>query len=73
MIAANLKTNKIVRGAGRLREKFFWGNCELYRCNAEKSQNNCGECKQFPCDKLKEWASTENPERIDNLRKLNNS
>lgn len=22
------------------------------------------------CDKLKEWASSENPERIDNLRNL---
>lgn len=48
----------------------FWGECELYQCNAEKQQEHCGKCAQFPCAKLQEWASGENPERIDNLRNL---
>lgn len=71
--SCKFKNEQNCKGCRQIEGKVFWGNCELYRCNAEKSQNNCGECKQFPCDKLKEWASTENPERIDNLRKLNNS
>lgn len=45
-------------------------DCELYRCNSEKKQAHCGKCNQFPCDKLKEWASKENPEKIDNLKGL---
>jgi hypothetical protein len=40
------------------------------RANEEKKQEHCGKCPEFPCDKLKEWASSENPERIDNLKKL---
>lgn len=48
----------------------FWGKCELYECCNEKALEHCGECDDFPCDKLREWASSQNPERIDNLRKL---
>jgi hypothetical protein len=51
--------------------KIFWGECDLYTCCAGKNKNNCGKCDSFPCDKLKEWASGENPERIQNLFELN--
>ena len=57
-------------GCRRIAGKVFWGECELYLCNAEKNQEHCGKCGQFPCEKLKEWAAGENPERIDNLRRL---
>ncbi len=50
--------------------KVFWGECEIYKCNIEKEQEHCGKCADFPCAKLKEWASRENPERIENLRNL---
>lgn len=58
------------RGCKNMQGKVFWGECELYRCNQNKKQPHCGQCADFPCEKLKEWASSENPERIDNLRKL---
>ena len=49
----------------------FWGVCELYQCSKSKDVKHCGQCENFPCDTLKQWASSENPERIDNLHKLN--
>ncbi|MDR2515207.1 MAG: DUF3795 domain-containing protein [Christensenellaceae bacterium] len=49
--------------------KPFWGSCALYACAAEKGLPHCGKCGEFPCSTLREWASAENPERIDNLRK----
>ena len=52
--------------------RIFWGECDLYRCCIGKNKENCGECSIFPCDKLKEWASNENPERIQNLIELKN-
>lgn len=68
--ACKFKTEQNCKGCKAIKGRVFWGACELYSCNAEKEQDHCGKCKQFPCDKLKEWASSENPERIDNLRKL---
>ena len=58
--------------AKKSREKFFGGEGDLYKCNFHKKQEHCGKCSHFPCDQLKEWAASENPERIDNLRRLNN-
>ena len=52
--------------------KVFWGKCELHQCCTEKGHEHCGQCEEFPCAKLQEWASQENPERIDNLRTLIN-
>ena len=58
------------KGCKEIKGKVFWGECELYQCNAQKKQEHCGKCKDFPCEKLKEWATSENPERIDNLKTL---
>ncbi|MDE5671598.1 MAG: DUF3795 domain-containing protein [Eubacterium sp.] len=58
------------KGCKEIKGNVFWGDCELYQCNCEKKQEHCGKCSQFPCNKLKEWASTDNPERIDNLKNL---
>lgn len=71
--SCKFKSKQNCKGCRQVKGNVFWGSCDLYQCNAEKSQEHCGECKQFPCDKLKEWASSENPERIDNLRKLLNT
>jgi len=54
-------------------ECIWGGRCELYDCATEKNLPHCGLCSDFPCAKLKEWAASENPERIDNLRKLINT
>jgi len=51
-------------------ECVWGGRCELFDCAAEKNISHCGLCADFPCEKLKEWAASENPERIDNLKKL---
>ena len=48
----------------------FWGKCDLYACSKDKKLEHCGKCSEFPCEMLKEWASSENPERIDNLKKF---
>ena len=66
----NFKTERNCAGCKAIQGQVFWGSCELYACNAGKGQEHCGKCPEFPCDKLKEWAAAENPERIDNLRGL---
>ena len=45
-------------------------DCDSCKFRIEQDQEHCWKCSQFPCDRLKEWVSKENPERIDNLRKL---
>lgn len=60
---------KLQRLQGDKRECIL-GRIELYRCNEEKKQEHCGKCSEFPCDKLKKGSSSENPERIDNLRNV---
>ena len=48
--------------------KCVWGGrCDLYDCVAGKNLDHCGACEKFPCDTLKEWASGEGSERIQNL------
>lgn len=51
-------------------ECVWGGRCELYDCAEGKNLPHCGKCESFPCAKLEEWAKEENPERIDNLKKL---
>ncbi len=54
--------------------KCVWnGRCDLYDCAEKKRVPHCGKCPDFPCATLKEWASGENGERIQNLIDLNNS
>ncbi len=48
--------------------KCVWGGrCDLYDCVAGKRLDHCAQCEKFPCDTLKEWASGEGSERIQNL------
>lgn len=64
------KTEQGCQGCKTLKGNVFWGNCKLYQCNQSKKQPHCGRCQEFPCAMLKEWAASENPERIDNLKNL---
>jgi len=68
--SCKFKLEQNCQGCKSLKGKVFWGECDLYKCNSEKNQEHCGKCSNFPCDMLKEWAASENPERIDNLKKL---
>lgn len=54
--ACKFKVEQNCKGCKTIKGKVFWGECELYNCNAEKEQDHCGKCKQFPCDKLKQSA-----------------
>ena len=63
------KTDHNCQGCKTIRGNVFWGKCELYQCSADKHLEHCGKCAEFPCSMLKEWAKSENPERIDNLSK----
>lgn len=59
------------RGRRESEGKIFWGGCDLYQCcSRDKKLKHCGKCPPFPCEILKERASSECPERIDNLRGL---
>lgn len=58
------------KGCRASQGKMFWGECDLYKCCISKNLKHCGHCSDFPCLMLQEWASGENPERIDNLKKL---
>ena len=58
-------------GCKNIKGKVFWGACDLYACCDNKHLEHCGNCSDFPCGTLQEWAASENPERIDNLKKLN--
>ena len=64
------KLSEECKGCRENKGVIFWGECDLYKCLSEKNLDHCAECKNFPCDTLKEWSSSENPERIDNLKKL---
>lgn len=64
------KVEQGCKGCKNIQGNVFWGDCELYQCNESRKQSHCGQCPDFPCKTLKEWAASENPERIDNLRKL---
>ena len=68
--ACKYKEEAGCKGCRANKGQIFWGSCDLYKCCAAKGLAHCGHCGDFPCDMLREWASSENPERIDNLRKL---
>ena len=65
------KTAKNCPGCRACKGTPFWGNCDLYACAIKKNLPHCGKCEEFPCEMLKEWASGENPERIQNLIDFN--
>jgi len=64
------KDEQNCKGCRSNKGSMFWGECDLYKCCISKKLEHCGQCKDFPCAMLREWSSSENPERIDNLRKL---
>ena len=55
--------------------QMFWGKCELAMCCVEKGLQHCGQCSEFPCDKLREYSYDkehgDNGQRIRNLEQWN--
>ncbi len=62
---------KSCRGCREMAGDMFWGTCDLAKCCIKKALDNCGQCSEFPCKILQEYAGAKNPERIQNLRDNN--
>jgi hypothetical protein len=52
----------------------LWGRCELAKCCMGKGLAHCGQCDQFPCDRLQAFSMDaeygDKGQRIENLRAL---
>lgn len=58
--------------------KPFWGeSCPLKTCSEEKNKEHCGQCPQFPCDILNQFAFDEKQgddgKRIEQCKKWGNA
>ena len=53
--------------------KPFWGECSVALCCINSDLPHCGVCKDFPCEKLLDFAYDsehgDNGERIETLKK----
>lgn len=62
------------KGCIKSKGKLAWGECPLALCAIEKGKRFCGECEEFPCDKLKNMSFDkehgDNGERIENCKQL---
>jgi len=36
--------------------KLFWGECAVAKCCLGKGHDHCGQCQEFPCAMLNEYA-----------------
>lgn len=54
--------------------KPYHGSCEVADCAKERSRRFCGECPDFPCEKLSRYAFDpeygDNGERIENCKRI---
>lgn len=77
--ACKFRTEMNCAGCCAVKGQPFWANgktCDLFACASGKGLRDCGECADFPCKTLTEWANTEpgeNGRRIRNLRTRNAS
>lgn len=49
------------------------GNCDIRRCcTEEKGLAHCGECADFPCARLNEWAASggHHTAALENLKRI---
>ncbi|MBE6930610.1 MAG: DUF3795 domain-containing protein [Ruminococcaceae bacterium] len=57
-------------GCSRQNGKIFWGECDIFRCAAQKGFKHCGECSELPCRELTAFIENgHNPDRLKNLQK----
>ncbi len=57
-------------GCQRTQGKPFWGQCAVAACCLAKGHDHCGQCQEFPCATLNEYAY--HPEQGDNGARLLN-
>lgn len=57
--ACKYKSERACKGCNEIDGKPFWGDCDLYACAKEKAHDHCGQCDDFACKKLEEWAASE--------------
>ena len=50
--------------------KLFWGECAVATCCIAKGHDHCGQCGEFPCAVLHEYAHY--PEHGDNGKRIIN-
>jgi hypothetical protein len=51
--------------------KMFWGQCVLAACAVARGLDHCGECTEFPCERLKEYSF--DPTHGDNGLRIRNA
>jgi len=72
--ACEFKVSENCPGCQKVKGKPFWakdgGRCDLYICAEKRNLAHCGNCGDFACDMLKEWAKEGDGERIRNLENL---
>lgn len=49
--------------------KQFWGDCKMALCCISKQHEHCGQCRNFPCETMKEYDGYE--ESVRNLKAWN--
>ena len=60
-------------GCAEQKSKIFWGECDIYKCAAEKDFKHCGVCPELPCKSLMEFIENgHNTNRLSNLNKWKN-
>ena len=51
----------------------FWGECDIYKCAANKGFHHCGDCQELPCkDLIRFIENGHNPDRLTNLNMWKN-
>src|SRR5512135_424827 len=73
--ACEYRTPKSCPGCLAAEGKLFWGECAVAKCCMAKGHDHCGQCLEFPCALLNEYAyhpeQGDNGKRILNLRAWN--
>lgn len=60
-------------GCEKMHGKIFWGECDIYKCAANKGFHHCGDCQELPCKDLIQFIENgHNPDRLTNLNMWKN-
>lgn len=62
------RTDGTSRCAGCSESGYYTDTCKVYRCCREKSLNQCGECADFPCERLQRMGEFSNL-KTDNVKR----
>ena len=57
---AVMKKAPLCKGCWNIADDCFFkcnGNCDWHICCKNRQINHCGECKDFPCERYKNWSN----------------